>query len=585
MSFSLSFDSHLQTLSTNTVSSGVDVEGLLYVPDIAVSDGCFNTSKLYVPHNVTRRSNLPNVDYSLVAYAPWISPNCTASYLTSAGFDDARAFIFYIPDGSRDAPPAISDPYWGLNDGGTWKSQNKYPVYAIPGFYGASIMQQLALYSGNMTDVPEGHLLSETFDSRDYVRLYTTVDTGRAPTLPSLWVFLLIVLAMLLTVMFITSLLMHYVQRRRRRELQRLIADGEVDLEALGIKRIKVPQEVLDKMPLFVYVSNDEEKQPSKSHLSPPPVTLTDKGGQDSTTSIDFVTATNADPSGRKTEFDSSVPHATNTTGSLPSPLTLPHRQLPYAQETCPICLDDFISHESVVRQLPCIHIYHPECIDPFLRDNSSLCPVCKGKVLPKGYCPTEVTNAMVRRERLIRRMRERMTEDNTTDDGSTLPSRSVVVGRRMASFHRQFGVSSRAGGRRISSAPAAMSVEMRPPGTRPGLAPVAAPPLQRSAFIDRRDWARRRAGALLGHQMMAVDEDNDRQARLPRCKYIVSFPYLDSGLHYFRQGEKHSVLSSLGSGNATLRTSSLLCCLQNLLHNIEVSHSPSISLAFVDLV
>lgn len=400
-------------------------------------------------------------------------------------------------------------------------------------------MQQLALYSGNMTDVPEGHLLSENFDSRDFVRLYTTVDTGKAPNLPSLWVFLLIVLAMLLTVMFTTSLLMHYVQRRRRRELRRLIAEGEVDLEALGIKRIKVPQEVLEKMPLFVYVSNDEEKQPSNSHLSPSPVVRTNKGGRDSAKSIDFLTTSNSDLSGPKNDVGSPLPRTPNVTGSLPSPLTLPHRQLPYAQETCPICLDDFISHQSVVRQLPCIHIYHPECIDPFLRDNSSLCPVCKGKVLPKGYCPTEVTNAMVRRERLIRRMRERVTEDITTGNDFTLPQRPVVVGRRMASFHRQFGAWNRAGGRRISSAPATMSVEMGRPSPRPDLAPVAAPPSQRSASVDRHDWARQRAGALLGRQMMAVDEDNDRQARLPRCKYKVSFPWHDSGLRYSRTGRK----------------------------------------------
>ncbi|KAL9119064.1 MAG: hypothetical protein Q9187_004384, partial [Circinaria calcarea] len=519
ISFNLSLDHNLQTLSTNTVSRGVDVEGLLYVPDIPASDPCFNTSQNYVHPNVTRRLNLPNADYFLIAYAPWISPNCTLSYLASAGIDSARAFIFYIPDGSRDAPPPIKDPYWGLNDGGTWKSQNNYPVYAIPGFYGALLMQQLALYSGNMTDVPEGQLLSGNFDTRDYVRLYTTINTGRAPTLPSLWVFLLIVLAMMLTIMFMTSVLMHYVQRRRRRELRRLIAEGAVDLEALGIKRIKVPQEVLDKMPLYVYVSKDEAKQSSNDHLLPPPAAFSNKSGKDLTQPKEATTAANTNSSNCKTNLNPSSLLSPSNNASSSSSCMLPHRQLPYAQETCPICLDDFISRESRVRQLPCNHVYHPGCIDPFLRDNSSLCPVCKAKVLPKGYCPTEVTNAMVRRERLVREMRESVTAQNSAGNEITLPSRPVVVGRRMASFHRHLRGLNIIGGRRISSAPAAISIEMRSLGERPGLTPVGTPPTRRSAFIDRQDWVRRRTAALLGHQVMAEDEDNQRHARLPRWR------------------------------------------------------------------
>lgn len=79
-----------------------------------------------------------------------------------------------------------------------------------------------------------------------------------------------------------------------------------------------------------------------------------------------------------------------------------------FSQTTCPICLDDFAANESEVRELPCRHIFHPECIDLFLRDNSSLCPMCKKSALPPGYCPVKVTNLMVRRERLVRRMRDR---------------------------------------------------------------------------------------------------------------------------------------------------------------------------------
>ena len=81
--------------------------------------------------------------------------------------------------------------------------------------------------------------------------------------------------------------------------------------------------------------------------------------------------------------------------------------QTPFLQPTCAICLDDFCAEESVVRELPCRHIFHAACVDAFLRENSSLCPLCKTSVLPKGYCPPVITNAMVRRERMLRRMRD----------------------------------------------------------------------------------------------------------------------------------------------------------------------------------
>lgn len=43
--------------------------------------------------------------------------------------------------------------------------------------------------------------------------------------------------------------------------------------------------------------------------------------------------------------------------------------------------------------------------IDEFLGEVSSLCPICKASMLPRGYCP-EITNETVRRERAIRRLR-----------------------------------------------------------------------------------------------------------------------------------------------------------------------------------
>jgi hypothetical protein len=348
----------ITTLSANNPGKQDKISGLLYVPSFPPHSLCFNETKQYVPENVTHFSDLGGTGSAVVAVAPFTSIVCTEAYLAQMGQDDAQGVIFYQPGDSTNEPPPANDPSWSLHDDGAWLTQSQFPIYALPGSVGAFMMQSLAAYSGNITDEPYGPQLAEQYDVRDFIRLWTTIPVNNGTQgIPSLWVFLIIVLAILLFVVLITSFIMHLVQGRHRRILQRRVANGEVDLEALGIKRLNVPQEILDKMPQYVYTSKDA------------PVTPAAQGAKDAA----------------------------------------PRKVAQYSQPTCPICLDDFVSGETTIRELPCGHIFHPECIDPFLKSSSSLCPVCKRSTLPPGFCPVQVTNLMVRRERLLRQMRQRV--------------------------------------------------------------------------------------------------------------------------------------------------------------------------------
>ena len=381
ISFRVESNSSISTLSDlGAFAPDGMVQGLFYVPDLSASDPCASLSSQFLPRNVTRKANLPNIgQYALVGVAPWLSdhPECALPYIRASQADPSRGLIFFpTRPNAAISTPVWTTPDWAVNRS-TWNSWLlgiDRPIWGIPADIGAALVQQMGKYSGNVTVSPFGSQLSENYPPEDAVRLLTRValnsSKNSSPVLGRLWVFAIMILAILLLVTGLTSIIMHVNQRRMRRDLQRRIARGEVDPEILGIKRQKVPQKLLDKMPLYVYTSK----------LAP----LTT-------------------PTKEKDETTTPTPHSFPLTQRK----TLPKRDVPFSQTTCPICLDDFEHNDTVVRELPCQHIFHPECVDEFLRTNSSLCPMCKKSALPTGYCPENITISMVRRERMVRRYRE----------------------------------------------------------------------------------------------------------------------------------------------------------------------------------
>lgn len=303
---------------------------------------------------------------------------------------------------------------------------------------------------------------------------------------------------------------MHVVQRRRRNSLRRRVINGEVDLEALGVKRLTVPADYLAKLPVFAYLGEPEHGEKNIAQASTTVATEPALGG---------------------------VP--LNRPSSAPDTAPVARSSATFAQSTCPICLDDFEPNESQVRELPCRHIFHVDCIDPFLLNNSSLCPICKQSVLPSGYCPAKITNIMVRRERIISRRRAQ-------NASGQIPSPGNIVARLPGAYdslRARMGNSS--SGRRIFSAPTRSQprpsdIEMTrgtPPvstgesqttATTVAPVPVIAPePIHQTSAQDcpeprpehphqRREWARQRALLLLGNRHDVADGEAEEQHRSP---------------------------------------------------------------------
>jgi hypothetical protein len=254
-------------------------------------------------------------------------------------------------------------------------SKYHYPIYVVPGAKGTEMMHELSLYSGSLTEVPYGENISTIYhaDSADYVRIWTELRVEYDPPMLPLWAYILIIGGVVLLIIGCSSLTMHAVQRRRRSALRRRVERGEIDLEGLGIKRVTVPQNHILDFPLFTY-----NYEPPSSPISPPV----------SPYSANFAaTPGSASHSAAKLEVSTDY------------------------QPMCHICLEQYESKVTIIRELPCGHIFHPECIDEFLTEVSSLCPICKASMLPRGYSPP-ITNGMVKRERATRKLRPRITTE-----------------------------------------------------------------------------------------------------------------------------------------------------------------------------
>ncbi|QQK39644.1 Zinc finger, RING/FYVE/PHD-type [Penicillium digitatum] len=393
-------DRKVQTISSNSIPKDGLVSGLLFVPSLEPHDPCYDITASSVPSNVTRYEDVSDFGYPLVGLAPWVTAECSVSFLSAAQKAGTHAMIFFQPsDNETGIPPDSKDSRWAMKDGDKWRMENNYPVYAISGPAGTSLINDLSWYSKATRDNKIYNSTKKLALQTDTNRLFARIETGEetATSSTSVWSFVLAIAGTVLMLSIILIIIYRLVLRKRRAQLQRRVNAGQVDIEALALNQMTAPQEIVNKMPLYTYL---EIKPPTEATLLRDDTSASsiehDSGKKTNSSLPNEETHTRDDSGIQKPEAAMIKPGQNDSCRSK--------YRLSHTQTTCAICLDDFVVGSSTVRELPCGHIFDSACIDPFLTQNCCLCPLCKKSVLPAGSYYISVTNEMVEREHRLRR-------------------------------------------------------------------------------------------------------------------------------------------------------------------------------------
>ncbi|KAG5361847.1 putative RING finger membrane protein [Yarrowia sp. C11] len=339
---------------------------MLYVPSLSGKPQC--SPEWYTPTNYTETVMQGPVQFiESVAIMPFGSDECNQAYFESITSSPANSIIV--------AAAGPNDPAYSVQN----ISQLLPPGLGIS-IYGVeySTAQMLSQWVEHAAEVPNSTYYhngdqGEPTVTRVGIR-FASMQSGN--NMPKLWVWVLAIVGSLLVAILTLSCILNFVQYKRRRDLRNRLRNGEIDLEQLGFIGVSAPTDLIARLPEKVYHSGDShyEKVTGKETV------WTDK---------DLGKKRRNRWRGHKKTDD--VKPQTCLEG--------------YSQSSCPICLDDYEENETTVLELPCRHIFHPDCIRPFLETRSCLCPLCKQSILPKGYLPpgVKITNLTVRRERMIR--------------------------------------------------------------------------------------------------------------------------------------------------------------------------------------
>ncbi|ORY07124.1 hypothetical protein K493DRAFT_332896 [Basidiobolus meristosporus CBS 931.73] len=329
----------------NTAASSEITSGVRVVPNTAaVSDKglegigyILDAPCVGLPNSNTANNNV-RTTYARIALISL--DNCTLDWkITRAQNDHASGVIIYSPNGDD---VSFDNLHFSV--------PIVIPAFAISSNDGLRMSQNIASSQLKPAGVSSA--------SQRQIR-FTLLANEKS--FPSVWEFTLIIVVVLLFLSLVISVAMHCHLYRLRRNyaLRNNIPDGTemmvIHKSALGKLPIKVWHAKGDLRARPALGKNEENHQFTVV-MEPPPA---------------------YDPK------------------SMISPHQLKSDDEETAQSVCPICLDDFKDGEEV-RELPCCHYYHLECIDPWLTTKSGTCPMCKLPIssdLTPAYLPPENTS------------------------------------------------------------------------------------------------------------------------------------------------------------------------------------------------
>jgi hypothetical protein len=132
-----------------------------------------------VPSNVTRYEDVSDFGYSLIGLAPWVSAECSLSFLSAGQKVGTHAMIFFQPSSNETGlPPDSNDSRWAINDGEKWRMENDYPVYAIPGPAGTSLIRDLSTFPRTSAHTKRDNSTNGYEAQSTSDRLFARVETG-----------------------------------------------------------------------------------------------------------------------------------------------------------------------------------------------------------------------------------------------------------------------------------------------------------------------------------------------------------------------------------------------------------------------
>ena len=166
-----------------------------------------------------------------------------------------------------------------------------------------------------------------------------------------------------------------------------------------------------------------------------------------------------------------------------------------------------------------------------FLGNHSSLCPLCKKSAFPVGFCPAKITNAMVVRERNLRRLRSRVNVDAEAVGVETRGPRRRLQG---------FGASiKKTILHRPTNPPPVPPLQLQPVLMTGAAADQPQPHSSFGSSRSRADFVQQRIRDLAARQLPIRDPDMVQERRLPQCKTSSLGLKLQIDVDHV-QGERH---------------------------------------------